>query len=94
MASFGFSVPGTRAATRPFTSITSSLRKLCDCLGQLGVFFRPKNNLGQTFAIAQIDEDHAAVVARTCTQPARVTCWPISAREADCSDESGMERKN
>ena len=32
-------------------------------LRHFGVFFRAKNDLGQSFAIAQIDEDDAAVIA-------------------------------
>ena len=33
-------------------------------LRQLRVFLRPKNNLGQPFAIAQINENYPAMVAR------------------------------
>jgi hypothetical protein len=32
-------------------------------LGELGVLFRPKNDLRQAFAISQIDEDHPAMIA-------------------------------
>jgi hypothetical protein len=39
---------------------TQCMRLLC----KLGVFFRAKDNLRQTFAIAQIDENDAAVIAR------------------------------
>jgi hypothetical protein len=31
---------------------------------ELRVFFRPKDNLRQTFAITQIDENDAAMIAR------------------------------
>ena len=30
---------------------------------ELGVFLRPENNLGEPFAVAQINEDDAAVIA-------------------------------
>ena len=33
-------------------------------LGQRGIFLGTKNNLGETFAIAQIDKNDAAVIAR------------------------------
>ena len=36
------------------------MRLLCD----LGIFFRAKNDLSQTFPIAQIDENDAAMIAR------------------------------
>ena len=32
-------------------------------LGDLGIFFRTKDHLGEAFAIAQIDKDHSAVIA-------------------------------
>ena len=33
-------------------------------LREFSIFFRAKNNLRQPFAIAQINEDHAAMIAR------------------------------
>jgi hypothetical protein len=33
-------------------------------LRKLRIFLRPKNNLGQPFAVAQINENHPAVIAR------------------------------
>ena len=32
-------------------------------LGELGIFFRTKDDLGQPLAIAQIDENNAAMIA-------------------------------
>ena len=63
VASFGFSVPGTRGATLPSTSITSSWRSVCAIVGQLRIFLGTENDLGQSFAIAQIDENDAAMIA-------------------------------
>jgi hypothetical protein len=33
-------------------------------LRKLRIFLRPKNNLGQPFAVTQINENHPAVIAR------------------------------
>ena len=79
-ASLGFSVPGTRGRDLPLTWITSSLRR---CMGldfaSSGIFFRAKNNLGQTFAIAQIDKNHAAMIARHMHPAGKRNFWPMSA---------------
>ena len=64
VASFGFSVPGHARghSTRNLDHIFAAqsvrfFRKLC-------VFLGAKDNLCQSFAIAQIDENDAAVIAR------------------------------
>jgi hypothetical protein len=41
---------------------------------------RVADHLGQAFAVAQVDEDDAAVVATTVAQPHRVTIWPSRKR--------------
>ncbi len=64
VASFGFSVPGTRGATRPADLNHIFATQCVRLLRKLGVFFRAKNDLRQPFAIAQIDENDAAMIAR------------------------------
>ena len=89
----GSPVPVRRGATRPRLEMTSSCAANVRSFGDLGIFFRPKNHLGETFAIAQIDEDDSAMIAREWTQPASLTCSPILAARAGCSDECDTWRR-
>ena len=47
-------------------------------LRKLRIFLRPKHDLCQAFAIAEINENYPAMIACALTHPARATCLPMS----------------
>ncbi len=55
-------MPSGRARTSPLTCTTNSLRSF-SAMAKTSAAFRIEDDLHQAFAIAQVDEDHAAVVA-------------------------------
>ena len=63
VARFGFSVPGRRGGdcARNLNHIFAAQRVRLLC--KLGIFLRAKNHLSQSFAVAQINENHAAMIA-------------------------------
>ncbi len=74
----GFSVPGGRGRTRPFTSKTYSLRTRSATLklaGVLGV----KDDLYEPLAVAKIDKYHTAVVTPMVHHPQTSTSLSICA---------------
>ena len=62
VASLGFSVPAGRERTRPRTRTTNSLRSDSASVERRGVG-RIEGDLRDAVAVAQVDEDQAAVVA-------------------------------
>ena len=63
VASFGFSVPGSRAATTAGDLDHILAAQPVRSLRNLRLLLRPENHLGQPLAVAQVDEDDAPVVA-------------------------------
>ena len=63
VARFGFSGAGQtcRDRARNLNHIFAAQRVRLLC--KLGIFLRAKNHLSQSFAVAQINENHAAVIA-------------------------------
>ena len=64
-----FSVPAGAAADLPVILRTNSLRTGLGHLEHLPARSGVADDLDQTFPVAQVDEDHAAVVAAAWTQP-------------------------
>ena len=76
-----FSVPAGRRRTLPVTFSTNSLRTDSAIVEHLGAI-RIADDLRQALAVAQVDEDHAAVVA-AAMRPA--------AQGDDLVDEAGVD---
>jgi hypothetical protein len=72
-----FTVPAGRARTHA-GHLEHELR--AHAVGEREGFLavRIADHLGEALAVAQVDEDHATVVAAPVRQPAIVTFWPIS----------------
>ena len=63
MSSLGLTVPSGRGATLPRTSTTILRSQRFRRLQGLVAAFRGKNHLGLAVAVAEVDEQHAAMVA-------------------------------
>ena len=63
MGSFGLTVPSGRGATLPVTATTNSLRSDRALVDVLRPAFGREDDLRLAVAVAQVDEQHAAVVA-------------------------------
>ena len=63
MARLGFTAPAPRGATLPSTAITYSGRTMFGAVVHGRVDILVKHHLGDAVAVAQIDEDHAAMIA-------------------------------
>ena len=66
---------GGRGRTLPSTLITYSLRSR-SAIAKVSGVVRVAHDLHQPFTVAQVDEDHAAMVATPVHPTEHVTRWP------------------